>query len=122
MSDDRDTWFDDDAGPLVRLYAVTRGRGRSNRPELDMITLVVDANNGVQVPRHQPEYAAIVGLCRTPQSIAEVSAHLGLPLTVTKVLVGDLIDAGRLEFRQPHQTDGPDLGTLRALLNAIGKM
>ncbi|NKY85882.1 DUF742 domain-containing protein [Nocardia veterana] len=118
---DGDAWFDDEAGPLVRLYAVTHGRGRSTRPELDMLTLVVDNGRGSALHRHEPEYEAIAELCRTPQSIAEVAARLALPLTMTKVLVGDLIDDGRLEFRQPRQAEaGPgDVSLLRALLDGI---
>ncbi len=117
--DDEDTWFDEEAGPVVRLYAVTRGRGRSDRPELDMLTLVVDIARGTALRRHEPEYASIVELCRTPQSVAEVAALLGLPLTMTKVLVGDLIDDGRLEYRQPRHEDAGDIGVLQALLDGI---
>ncbi|MFF0495424.1 DUF742 domain-containing protein [Nocardia aobensis] len=116
---DGDAWFDDEAGPLVRLYAVTQGRGRSNRPELDMLTLIVDIGRGAALRRHEPEYAAIVELCRTPQSVAEVAARLELPLTMTKVLVGDLIDDGRLEYRQPRQDEASDVGLLQALLDGI---
>ena len=117
--DDEDAWFDEEAGPVVRLYAVTRGRGRSDRPELDMLTLVVDIGRGTALRRHEPEYASIVELCRTPQSVAEVAARLGLPLTMTKVLIGDLIDDGRLEYRQPRHEDAGDLDVLKALLDGI---
>ncbi|NKY49028.1 DUF742 domain-containing protein [Nocardia vermiculata] len=119
--DDGDAWFDADAGPLVRLYAVTHGRGHSKRPELDMLTLVVDSGQGIELRRHEPEYAAIVGLCRTPQSIAELAARLRLPLTMTKVLVGDLIDDGRLDYRTPRQAEvgAADTDLLRALLDGI---
>ncbi|WP_280262249.1 DUF742 domain-containing protein [Nocardia wallacei] len=120
MSHRHESWFEDEAGPLVRLYAVTRGRGGGARPELNLLTLVVDAETG-PLRRTEPEYAAIVRLCRTAQSIAEVSAQLHLPLTVTKILVGDLIDDGRLIFRSPPPTDSgaPDIGLLQAVLNGI---
>ena len=38
-----DRWFDDDAGPVVRPYAMTRGRTRSSADEarLDLIALVI---------------------------------------------------------------------------------
>ncbi len=115
---DEDAWFDEEAGPVVRLYAVTRGRGRS-RPDLDMLTLVVDIGRGTALRRHEPEYASIVELCRGPQSVAEVAARLGLPLTMTKVLIGDLIDDGRLEYRQPRHEDADDLDVLKAVLDGI---
>ncbi|MFF0491607.1 DUF742 domain-containing protein [Nocardia sp. NPDC003482] len=121
MNDERESWYEEDAGPLVRLYAVTRGRGRVARPELNMATLVVDAHRGAALRRTEPEYIAIVELCRTPQSVAEVSARLRLPLTLTKVLIGDLIDDGRLVYRAPHTTVTveSELSLLQAVLEGI---
>ncbi|WP_454197882.1 DUF742 domain-containing protein [Nocardia sp. Marseille-Q1738] len=121
MSYPREPWYEEDAGPLVRLYAITRGRGRAVRPELNVATLVIDAGDGAVLRRTEPEYAAIVQLCRTPQSVAEVAARLGLPLTMTKVLVGDLIDDGRLVCRPERSTveANSDLGLLHAVLNGI---
>ncbi|MGW4325009.1 DUF742 domain-containing protein [Nocardia sp. NPDC004573] len=121
MSDQHDSWYEEDAGPLVRLFAITRGRGRAVRRELELITLVVDAAPGTALRRTEPEYAAIIELCRTPQSVAEVSARLRLPLTMTKVLIGDLLDDGRLIIRSAQPPTGPesDLGLLRAVLDGI---
>ncbi|RDI44953.1 DUF742 domain-containing protein [Nocardia mexicana] len=118
MSTPRESWYEDEAGPMVRLYAITRGRGGGARPELNLATLVVNSGTG-PAPRREPEYTAIIRLCRTPQSVAEVSAQLRLPLTVTKILIGDLVDEGRLTFRSPPATDTPDVGLLRAVLNGI---
>ncbi|WP_280293416.1 DUF742 domain-containing protein [Nocardia abscessus] len=121
MTYPHDPWYEEDAGPLVRLYAITRGRGRAARPELNLTTQVVDAAPGTALRRTEPEYAAIVQLCHTPQSVAEVSARLHLPLTMTKVLIGDLLDDGRLICRSPQPAIGAesDLGLLRAVLDGI---
>ncbi|QIS20046.1 DUF742 domain-containing protein [Nocardia terpenica] len=118
-------WFDDAAGPLVRPYAVTRGRTMGAGHDLDMLTLVVTVEAPPPLRRAEPEYAEIVRLCRYPQSVAEVSAALTLPLAVTKILVGDLIGEGHLNFRAPARTDdaGPgDLTVLRAVLDGIRKL
>ncbi|PPJ30788.1 DUF742 domain-containing protein [Nocardia nova] len=120
-------WFDDAAGPLVRPYAVTRGRTMGAGHDLDMLTLVVTVSPGPPLRRVEPEYAEIVRLCRTPQSVAEVSARLELPLAVTKILVGDLIGEGLLNFRAPARTDTDTGGTgelniLRAVLDGIRKL
>ncbi|WP_405179792.1 DUF742 domain-containing protein [Nocardia sp. NBC_01377] len=123
MSDDeRESWYDEDAGPLVRLYAVTHGRSDNARPELDMLTLVVNASTGVRSRRPDPEYAEILRLSRTALSVAEVAAHLNLPLNSTKILVGDLIDDGQLKYRSPDPkpdavSRNPEL--LRAVLRGI---
>lgn len=121
MNGSRESWFDEDAGPIGRLYAVTRGRTGRGRPELDMLTLVA-ANRFGGLRRTEPEYAEILRLSREPQSIAELAARLRLPLASTKVLVGDLVDDGLLEFRKPvldQDTDAADIGVLRALLRGI---
>ncbi|WP_067572369.1 DUF742 domain-containing protein [Nocardia acidivorans] len=121
MSEPREHWYEEDSGPLVRLFAVTRGRGGARRPELSMTTQLVDAQRGTSMWRTEPEYADIVRMCRNPISVAEVSAHLRLPLAVTKVLVGDLIDDGRLVFRMPPPPTGStsDMGLLTAVLEGI---
>ncbi|MEU0543488.1 DUF742 domain-containing protein [Nocardia sp. NPDC005978] len=124
MNEPREHWYEDEAGPLVRLYALTRGRSTAERPELSVTTLVVDVERGKPMRRNEPEYAAIVRLCRTALSVAEVSAHLNLPLTVTKLLIGDLIDDGRLLFRSPPTPTGSsaDMGLLHAVLEGIRAM
>lgn len=118
-------WFDDAAGPLVRPYALTRGRTMGAGHDLDMLTLVVTVSPAPPLRRVEPEYADIVQLCRTPQSVAEVSAWLRRPLAVTKILVGDLIAEGMLNFRSPASPDtGPndDLNILQAVLDGIRKL
>jgi hypothetical protein len=117
------SWFDEGA-PLLRPYAVTRGRTVNTGHELDMLTLVVIADYAPRLRRTEPEYTEIMRMCRVPQSVAEVSASLQLPLAVTKILVGDLIGEGYLNFRAPIQTDmGPnDVNLLRAVLDGIRRL
>ncbi|MET8651369.1 MULTISPECIES: DUF742 domain-containing protein [Nocardia] len=120
--DEHESWYDEDAGPVVRLYAITHGRSASARPELDMLTLVVNVSAGVRPRRSEPEYAEILRLSRTALSVAEIAAHLRLPLTATKILVGDLIDDGHLEYRSPDPaptTGRRNQELLRAVFNAI---
>ncbi|MQY32056.1 DUF742 domain-containing protein [Nocardia aurantia] len=123
MKHDDTSWFDEDA-PLLRSYAVTRGRTVGAGHELDILTLVVIADHPPRLRYTEPEYTDILNLCRTPQSVAEVSAHLKLPLAVSKILVADLIGDGYLDSRAPIQTDvGPnDVNLLRAVLDGIRRL
>ncbi|NUP25894.1 MAG: DUF742 domain-containing protein [Nocardia sp.] len=115
-----DDWDEEDAGPVVRLYALTRGRGRTSRTDLTLDTMVVDASPGLASRRPEPEYVDIVRLCRVPQSVAEVSAQLRIPLALTKILIGDLVDDGRILVRAPAETgDTADLGLLRTIANSL---
>jgi hypothetical protein len=121
---DDDDWYDEEAGPLVRPYAVTRGRTVGAGHNLDMLTVVAAAQPAPRLRRSEPEYRDILRLCQLPISVAEVSATLHLPLAVTKILVGDLINEGNLIFRAPvqHHTGLNDVRLLRAVLDGIRRI
>jgi hypothetical protein len=117
-----ESWFDEAAGPLVRPYAVARGRTRPTRHDLEMITLVIAVTTELDVGVDS-EYAQILRICQRPLSIAEVSAILDLPLVVVKVLISDLIDGGHVIFRSPPQkSDVPKMELLQAVLDGIRKL
>ncbi|MFJ2113489.1 DUF742 domain-containing protein, partial [Streptomyces sp. NPDC087850] len=78
---DQQHWFDGEAGPVVRPYAMTRGRtSTATRHRLDLIALVVCEPAAGDPGRDQtlsPEHVEIVERCYTsPQSIAELAASL----------------------------------------------
>ncbi|WP_328821058.1 DUF742 domain-containing protein [Nocardia sp. CY41] len=118
-------WFEHEAGPLVRPYAVTRGRTSPIYADLDLLTLVTTSRVRFASRRVEPEYAAIIDICDSPLSIAEVAAKLHLPLTVAKVLVGDLISDGALIFRSPSPVsvaNHENVELLRAVLDGIQRI
>ncbi len=56
----------------------------------------------------------------TSVTLVEVSAQLHVPLALTKVLIGDLVDDGRLLVRAPAETgDTADLGLPRTIANSL---
>jgi hypothetical protein len=115
-----EAWFDEAAGPLVRPYAVTRGRTRSNQYDLQLITLVVALRPDMDVRSVEPEYARVLRECRRPQSVAEVAARVDLPLCVVKVLISDLIERNFVIFRTSWEPLGaPDLNTMQKVLDGI---
>ncbi len=73
-----------------------------------------------------PEYRAIMDLCRSARSVAEVSALLRLPLGVARVLVADMAVEGllRLHQSQSSTTTGgqPDLRLLGRVLSGLRKL
>ncbi|MDX3855075.1 DUF742 domain-containing protein [Streptomyces sp. AK02-01A] len=107
-------WLDEAAGRLIRPYTVSGGRTRPTT-DLDLLTLVMSTGD---VPRTHldPEHSQALGLCQGPTSVAEIAAHLGLPATVTKVLLSDLVDCGAVTARPPDSFDHP---TDRFLLEAV---
>jgi uncharacterized protein DUF742 len=118
-----DSWVDEEAGPLVRPYAMTRGRTRPANQELDMITLVVAAKEEIDPIALEADYVAILELCRHPLSIAEIAAHLDVPMVVVKVLVSDLIERGEIIARHPaRDVQAPDMSLLQAVLDGVRRL
>ncbi|WP_190394407.1 DUF742 domain-containing protein [Nocardiopsis quinghaiensis] len=109
------------AGPLVRPYTMTRGRTRpSTGPRLDLVTIVVTARDLRERVR-EPEHEAIMRLCHRPISVAEISARLDIPLTVVRVLLGDLLADGDVRTRAT-MTQLPEKKVLQAVLDGIRRL
>jgi hypothetical protein len=54
-----------------------------------------------------PEAAQAVTLCRIqPRPVAEIAAVLGLPVTITKIILSDLMQRGVLTPAVPRTTTG----------------
>lgn len=124
-----DRWFDDAAGPVVRPYAMTRGRTRSSAEvtQLDLIALVSagseDRASGDRAFDRAlaPEHLDIVTIARRgPLTVAELAAGLDLPVGVVRVLLGDLLDAGLVRVRRPvPPAELPDESILREVINGL---
>ncbi|MBN6050403.1 DUF742 domain-containing protein [Nonomuraea sp. RK-328] len=123
--------FEDDQAdePLVRPYTITGGRTTPERDDLTLITLVTaiaeaPADNGLR--RLQPEHRTILALCKQPLAVAEVASALNLPVSVTKILIGDLIEAGQVRSRPPlafAQAGGlPGISILEAVRDGLRKL
>jgi hypothetical protein len=81
-------------GSRVRPYTRTGGRTRSDH-NLALEALVSTSDDGRRYRGvRSVEHRRICDLCLDTRSIAEIAAHLRLPLGVVKVLVGDMADIG----------------------------
>lgn len=96
----RGRWYDPDPGPLVRPYAMAGGRtGQgSDGARLDLTALVTGAPDPPAPAADSllgPEHRTLLDLCRRgTQSVADLAADAGLPVTAVRVLTGDLLAAG----------------------------
>ncbi|GAA3743872.1 DUF742 domain-containing protein [Streptomyces tremellae] len=118
---------DDGAGTMVRPYTITAGRTAPEYADLTLITVlatVPDPRGGAVEPAGlQPEHRLILQRCRHATALAEVSAALGLPVSVTKVLAGDLVAAGLLLARPPLTVAGAGhLGLLAAVRDGLRRL
>ncbi|NYI08356.1 DUF742 domain-containing protein [Allostreptomyces psammosilenae] len=122
-AEDDDAWFDDEAGPLIRTYAITGGRTAPTRDNsFTLITLIatVEGGSSAGLP---PEQASIVEMCRWPRAVAEVAATVNLPVSATKILLSDLLDAGLITARAPVSVARrPDVSLLQAVINGLQRL
>jgi hypothetical protein len=114
----------DDAAAIVRAYAWTRGRTKSDY-HLEIETLVSTSDRGYNAAAlAQAEHRAVASLCAQPRSVAEVAALLSLPLGVAKVLLGDMAGLGLINVHQTASTDGdkPDLALMERVLSGLRRL
>jgi len=106
---------------LVRPYMLTGGRTSSSLGVFELHAPALALITPDQLPRNaSPEVRRIVELCQTPMSVAELSARLGAPVGVVRVLVGDLVVAHMVHVRQsPDQAEHRDVRLLERLLEGI---
>jgi hypothetical protein len=119
---DPEQCFDEAAGPLVRPYTVTGGR-TAPTTEFRLITVVV--TTGQLVGEISPEHAQILGVCRHPVSVAEVSARVRLPVAVIKILLADLLGWQAVITRAPvsfSEETRPRRQVLEAVLDGLRKL
>ncbi|MFI6846310.1 DUF742 domain-containing protein [Kitasatospora sp. NBC_00085] len=112
-------WDEDDP---ERLYVITRGRsGVTEQTTLDLVTLIV--SRAEPTPAMQPEHAAILRICGSPLSVAEISAYLELPMSAVTVLLSDLLNEERIEARAcVPQAILPDRALLEAVMHGLQKL
>lgn len=106
-------------GLRVRPYAITGGRTRA-ATEVPIEAIVYRTPKGEKVISSLPlERGQIVALLSSPQSAAEISARLKLPLGVARVVLGDLVDEGYVALNTRSSTGRPDLRLLERVLDGL---
>ncbi len=103
----------------VRPYMVTGGRTRATA-DIALETMIHTSEDPVD-RRLSTEEKKITKLCAEPLSVAEISAHMKLPLQVVKVLLSDLIDDGSVVTHAgvTDSGDRPDLALLERVLDGL---
>lgn len=110
-------------GPVVRPYALVRGRTRPGGGALDVISIAYSL--GAEVPDTadlEPEHHALVACCARPMTVADLSAALHLPLVVIRVLLGDLRDRGFIHIEQPQPERLNNVRLLREVADGLRRL
>ncbi|MFB6891456.1 DUF742 domain-containing protein [Kitasatospora sp. NPDC056327] len=108
--------------PPERFYVITRGHSRTaGRAALDLVTLIV--SRAEPTPSMPPEHAAVLRLCGSPLSVAEISAYLRLPVSAVTVVLADLVAEERVEARASVPAALlPDRALLEAVMHGLQRL
>ena len=121
MSGNEERWLDAEAGPVVRPYALTRGRTRHSGESFDLVATVVATNARIADPTALgPEHVSVLQLARAPTTVADIASDVDLPLGVVRILLADLRELGLIAIRTPMtMAERVDKQTLREVLNGL---
>jgi uncharacterized protein DUF742 len=127
-------------GRLVRPFTLTGGRTQPVRNIFSLITLIttVEVPDSSDTRSLQPEHRRILRLCTRPLAVAEIAAHLDIPVSVTTIMLSDLLDAGRISARPPIQSysgqsysgqsysgqsyNGPEIALLQKVRDGLARL
>jgi len=112
-------WVDDDAGPVVRPYALTGGKTRPSGERIDLIDMVRAVRLAGPNLRLTPEQSRVLASCQIPVALVEIAADLGLATGVVRILVSDLRERGLVTIHRARPEGVSDLTILRQVADGL---
>jgi len=103
---------------FVRPYLVTGGRVHDGLGDFSTV-YALTAWGRVRLESLTFESRQIAEMCNEAQSVAEISAHLRLPLGVVTVLARDLSTAGYFSAASTAIDPGSDITLITRLIHAV---
>jgi hypothetical protein len=122
VSAPRDRWLDREAGPVVRPYAVTKGR---TMPASDSYVGLIDmvlAEDRPQLPadaRLNHEHRRLLSRCHQPITVVDLASDANLPVGVVRVLLSDLAQWRAVRVVQAPRGRVMDERLLRDVLDGL---
>lgn len=116
-------WVDQDAGPVVRPYALTGGLTRPSGQRFDLLDLVRAVRRAARdLPQLSPEQAELLRRCQMPTTLVDLAADLDLPAGVIRILVSDLRERGLITIHRPQPAGFSDLKILQEVVNGLRRI
>jgi hypothetical protein len=115
-------WLDNEAGPVVRPYALTGGLTRPSGQRLDLLDMACAVRDRGQNPMLSPEQTEVLDRCQMPMPLAELAADLDLPTGVIRILVSDLRDRGLVTILRSKPAGLSDLKILQEVVNGLRRL
>ena len=123
MSPADDRWLDQDAGPIVRPYALVGGRTRPSGETFDLVSMITAVRGSAgDLDGLEPEHLTLLRLCRLPISVADLAADLDLPLGVVRILLSDVRQRRLIAVHHPAPTQLADPQLLREVADGLRRL
>lgn len=123
MTPAEERWLDQDAGPVVRPYALIGGRTRPSGETFDLVSMITAVRESpADLDGLEPEHLTLLRLCRLPTSVADLAADLDLPLGVVRVLLSDVRQRGLIAVHHPVPTRLTDPQLLREVADGLRRL
>jgi hypothetical protein len=122
MPSNDEQWLDAEAGPVVRPYALTKGRTRHSGEDFNLVATVTATRGQTASPAALgPEHISVLQLAQIPTTVVDIASDVDLPLGVVRILLADLRELGLVAIRAPRSTKAQrvDKNTLREVLHGL---
>ncbi|HEY1820336.1 MAG TPA: DUF742 domain-containing protein [Trebonia sp.] len=122
MPSNDERWLDAEAGPVVRPYALTRGRTRHSGEAFDLVATVLATQARIADPGGLgPEHFSVLQLAQAPTTVVDIASDVDLPLGVVRILLADLREIGLVTIAAPvpMKTRQVDRDTLKEVLHGL---
>jgi hypothetical protein len=116
-------WVDQDAGPVVRPYALTGGLTRPSGQRFDLLDMVgVIRHAAPDMPHLPPEQAEVLERCQIPAPLVDLAADMNLPVGVIRILVSDLRERGLVTIHRARSAAVGDLKILQEVVDGLRRI
>ena len=116
-------WLDQDAGPVVRPYALTGGLTRPSGQRFDLLDMVGVVRRASQdTPDLPPEQTEVLQRCQIPAPLVDLAAELDLPVGVIRILVSDLRERGLVTIHRAQPAGAGDLKILQEVVDGLRRI
>jgi hypothetical protein len=116
-------WLDEQAGRLVRPYALTGGRSAPVGHRFDLLAIVRTLPGAIRQTRDlEPAHLLILEYTRSPAAIIDLASHFDLPAGVVRVLLSDLAEQSLVTIHDPPRAPHTDLRLLQDVLDGLRRL
>jgi Protein of unknown function (DUF742) len=120
---EEERWLDEQAGRIVRPYALTGGRTEPAGHRFDLLAMVVARSGSARDKRDlDPAHLLVLEHAKSPAAVIDLAAALDLPVGVIRILLSDLLERSLIAVSNPPLAPHTDLRLLQNVLDGLRRL